>query len=80
MHFGLKANIDFKFSAKGQNVIENETWGAVRLHQDTQLLLLMHGPSAVRLKMNTVSVRPLSDCIPPVNLPALLCPLKRQHA
>lgn len=29
MHFGLKANIDFKFQAKGQNVTENETWPVV---------------------------------------------------
>lgn len=25
MHFGLKANIDFKVFVKGQNMIENET-------------------------------------------------------
>ena len=29
MHFGLKANIDFKFPAKGQNVIEYESWWAL---------------------------------------------------
>lgn len=47
MHFGLKAYIDFKFSAKGQSVIENETWGAVRLHQDTQIVLNLMDPALV---------------------------------
>ena len=69
-----------KFPAKGQNVIENETWWVLSSHIRILNSRILNAPLLwLCLMLNTVSVHLLSEHIPLVIPLGHLCPLKRQH-